>query len=236
MPHSFPGSAVLRGFALVVAVLIGSVTAAPAAVISSSPTLPLLGIPFSSTVGVGCFPLAGVCIQPGTLVQTAPVTSSFGPTGQDITTGATYTGVLTDLSNTPVGSVVLTGTVRELIEGRTSGTETGTWTTRLLDLSLTGTVSGAPFTVKLDSAHDSTGTTSITLINDGSNEGQYLIDSFFDIFVDLTLETPVPLNTTRGPIRVAAGEVPEPATIALLGSAMLGLVCAGRRRRAVSAR
>lgn len=236
MRQYFPGQAVRRFLAVLAMLQVGLFSAASAAVISTTPTLPLLGVPYASSVGVGCFPAAGVCIQPGQLLQSAPVTETFGPAGQDVTTTATYTGVLTDLSNTPIGSVVLTGTVHELIEGRTSATATGSWTTRLLDLSLTGTILGATLTVSLDPAHDSTGMASITALDGGQDEGRYLIDTYFDIYVGLTLDTPVPLSATRGPIRVAAGDIPEPATIALLGVAVAGLVGAGVRRRSVNAR
>jgi len=36
-----------------------------AAVISGTPTLQLLGVPYSSATGVGCFPTAGFCIEAG---------------------------------------------------------------------------------------------------------------------------------------------------------------------------
>ena len=38
--------------------------AARAGVISNSPTLPLLGIPYGSPTGAGCFAAVGVCVTP----------------------------------------------------------------------------------------------------------------------------------------------------------------------------
>lgn len=230
MQRFFTGQGVSRILVILAILQVGLFSAASASVISATPTLPMLGVPYGSSVGVGCFPAAGVCIEPGTLVQTSLVTQAFVPAGQEITTTASYTGILTTLSHTTIGSVVLTGTIHELIEGRTFATQTGSWTTRLLDLSLSGTVLGATLTVALDPAHDSIGAASVLPIDGGSNEGKYLIDSYYDIYVALTLDTFVPLETTRGPVRVTAGDVPEPASAALLGAAILGLVGAGRRR------
>lgn len=230
MQRFVPGQAVSRVLVILAILQVGLFSSASASVISATPTLPMLGVPYGSAVGAGCFPTAGVCIEPGTLVQTSLVAQAFVPAGQDITTNTSYTGTLTNLSHMPIGSLVLTGTIRELIEGRTSATQTGTWTTRLLDLSLTGTVLGATLTVTLDPAHDTVGSASVLPVGGGSHDGQFLIDSYYDLYLALALDARVPLATTRGPVRVTAGEVPEPASVTLLGAAILGLIGAGRRR------
>lgn len=93
-----------------VAIQIAGVASAGASVITTSPTLPLLGVPYTSAVGAGCFPAVATCIQPGTLTLTTPVSSSFNGAGQDITSGAIYNGVLTDINHVPTGSTItLTG-------------------------------------------------------------------------------------------------------------------------------
>ena len=48
-----------------------------AAVISSTPALPLLGVSYSSVTGVGCFPTAGFCITAGSLTFTALSSKNF---------------------------------------------------------------------------------------------------------------------------------------------------------------
>src|SRR4051812_12426916 len=73
-----------------------------ASVISDTPTLPLLDVPYTTT-GLGCFPLAGVCVSGGTWTMTAPFSSIFNSMGQDITSTVLYSGTLTDLSNGPIG-------------------------------------------------------------------------------------------------------------------------------------
>ena len=98
-------------------------TNARAAVFSSTPSLPPLNVPFVSA-GVGCFSVAALCIQPGSVTFTS-ATSTFDPSGQDIVANAVYTGTLTDLSHNALGPVVLTGTLKEEVLGRTFSTETG---------------------------------------------------------------------------------------------------------------
>lgn len=219
-----------RRFILVVAAcglaLSGGV--ARAAIISASPTLPPLDVPFVGG-GVGCFPAAGVCVQPGFLTFDSVVSTMFDATGQDIVANASYHGTLTTLSNTPIGPITLSGTVEELVLGRMSSTQTGTWSTKLLEMSLTGPVLGDTLTLVLGST-PSTGVTSIEPIADDL----FRIASFFDIFVQLSLDRDPPLTAMRGPIRaeLAPAGVPEASVVALLAAALLGLVGTRGRRRA----
>jgi hypothetical protein len=202
------------------ACLFGALTAvgsAQASVISTTPTLPLLNTPYETSTSVGCFPSAGVCITGGSLTLTSVVSSTFNPSGQDIVADAIYNGTLTNLANTPIGPVTLTGTVEQEVLGRTTSTETGSWTVDLLKTSLTGPVQGHTLTLTLTNGLSSDGTTSIV----PSGDQGFSIDSFFDVFVTLSLDSPTPLQTTRGPIQVVAGQVPEPATTGLLGLPLL---------------
>jgi hypothetical protein len=187
----------------------------------------VLGIPYVSSSGVGCFLAAGVCVEPGTFTQTSLVFSVFNASGQDILTDVSYAGILTTLAHVPIGPINLTGTLEQEILGRTFPTELGTWNTELLALSLSGLVLGHTLTLTLDGTTPSTGVTSIGLVG-STGDHKFRIDSFFDVFVDLTLDTPTPLHTTRGPIHATL--VPEPGTMSLLGLslAVLGIV---RRRK-----
>jgi hypothetical protein len=131
-----------------------------AAVISGTPTLPLLGVPHSSTTGVGCFPTAGFCITAGSLTFTALSSNHFNMPGEDLTMQATYTGTVTDSSSHILGPLLLTGSVEEEVLGRTFSTETGSWNTKLLSLALSGPLQGHTLSLGLG-ASDSTGTDSI---------------------------------------------------------------------------
>ncbi len=117
----------------------GLTGSAAASVITTSPSLPLIGVAYISPTGAGCFTLAGVCVTPGPFVQTSVVSSDFVPAQgalpavQDIEATATYGAALTLplSSDTPIGSVALTGTVDEKVFGRTSDTQTGPFTVQI---------------------------------------------------------------------------------------------------------
>jgi hypothetical protein len=225
-------SSSIRRFPTVLAAcvaLIGGASTVSASVISTTPTLPVLNVPYAAATGVGCFPTAGVCVVPGTFTLTSLTWSSFDSTGQDIKATASYVSTLTTLAGAPLGPVNLLGTLEEEILGRTSSTELGTWATKLLALSLSGPVLGHTLTLTLDPAHASTGQSSIEALGGGvgGNDG-FRIDSFFDVFVELTLDTTPPLATTRGPLHLSM--VPEPSTWLLLLTGFLGLGFGWRQR------
>ena len=206
---------------------------ARASVITDSPTLPLLNVPYVANSDF-CFPAAGVCVSGANLVLTQPVSSFFDGAGQHITTDALQTATLTDLSHVPIGSVNLSGSIEQEVLGRTFPTELGSWTTDLVSLSLSGSVLGHTLTAILDPAHQSTGVTSITSTNGPNGQELFRIDSFFDVFVELTLDTVPPLNTTRGPIHVEAVQpVPEPTSIAAIATGLLIMLAMHRGRRTV---
>jgi hypothetical protein len=126
----------------------------------------------------------------------------------------------------------LTGQVSEEVIGRTSDTETGSFTTDVSGLGLTGTLSlpglpgssldGLKLMATLDATHTSSGTTTITA--DGS---VFKIDSFFHVFVDVSLPAAGPSKSV-GPIPLEA--VPEPSTCAMMLLGFAGLGFAGYRR------
>jgi hypothetical protein len=219
--------------AILVAITIvqGCANSARASVITDTSTLPLLDTPYVSSTGVGCFATAGVCVSQGTLELTSVVSSSFNAQGQDIVTNASFAGTLTNLSNSPIGTVQLSGTLEQEVLGRTSSTQTGSWTTDLVSVSLSGPVLGSTLTLVLDPSHTSSGTTSIVPLGE-----QFSIDSFFDVFVDLSLDTPTPLTAQEGPIALEAVATPIPAGLPLLASGLgiMGLLGTRRKRKAAA--
>jgi hypothetical protein len=188
-------------------------------------------------------------VTPGIFTLTSVTMSTFVPATtllpavQDIDADATYTGSLTTLSTAkPLGSFTLTGTVDLEVIKRTSSTETGSWPAELTGISLSGPLLSLGMlsaTLDMDPSEPSTGTVSIRPISGGQNAAEeFRISSFFDIFMDVTLDDrpggKPSLMTTVGPILVVAG-TPEPATWAMMLIGFAGLAFAARRRAAAPA-
>jgi hypothetical protein len=198
---------------------------AAAEVVTGSPSLPLIGVSYvSPNGGAGCFTVANVCVTPGALTMTSTVSSNFLPAVQDIVANVTYDGAVTGAINE---GVVLTGTVEEQVIGRMSNTELGSFQVDVTNLDLSGTVAGHTLQLMLTTGATSTGTTSI--VADGN---QFRIDSFFDVFVDLSL-VGTGLSTTGREIQLVA--VPETSTWAMMLAGFAGLGLAVTRRAGRSA-
>jgi PEP-CTERM motif len=227
-------SATIAAGLAVAAALTGS---AHAGVIESTPTFPPIPLSFTSPTGAGCFPL-GVCVTPGIFTLTSAVSTFVPvllPAVQDIAAEATYTGSLTTPASVFLGSFTLTGTVDLEVEGRTFSTEIGSWQAELTGMSLSGPLLSfgtLSATLDMNPLKPSTGGVSIEPL--GQNKTGFVVNSFFDIFMDLTLDRPgqPTLMTSVGPIRVVA--VPEPSTWAMMLIGFAGLAFAARRRRAAA--
>jgi hypothetical protein len=213
--------------------LLAGPAVAEASVISITPTLPLFDTPYTTATALGCVAAIGICITSPSFTLTSPVLNlnTFNINGQDLVTNVNFSATLTDLSNTPTGTLLLSGTVEQEVQGRTFPTQTGTWTTELLALSLSGPLLGHTATITLNPAQTSGGVTTIT-----PSGGAFAIDSFFDVFVEFGLDTPTPLHQLFGPNEFVAAaptlsETPLPATLPLFASGLGALGLLGWRRK-----
>jgi hypothetical protein len=211
------------------AALLSGVAAANADVITPDPTLPPeAGAYVGTNGGAGCFASFGVCAEPGVFAGFKPISSAFDAAGQELVFDATFTTTVTNLSGTPLGTISFTGEFDETVLGRTATEETGSWKTQITDLDLDGTLTGPLAGVSggigLDPSETSTGETSITPV-----AGGFRIDSFFDAFVELTLNTSPPVIIERGPQRLAL--VSEPGALALLALPLVSILAALAARR-----
>ena len=107
------------------------------------------------------------------------------------------------------------------------GNTTGTFSTELLSLNLSGSTAFGPLLIRESPTLASLGQTSIIALGGG----QFQISSFFDVFTELSIDggaTWVP--DSSGPERITLmGPVPEPSAYALAGLAA-GLLALKRAR------
>ena len=80
-------------------------------------------------------------------------------------------------------TVVLTGPVTTLVRGK-GGATTGSWDTEILSMSLSGDVGGVSIEIRESPSLPSPGQT--TVVDLGG--GQYQIDSFFDVYTELSID------------------------------------------------
>jgi hypothetical protein len=115
-----------------------------------------------------CFENVQVSTDPGTGDETEAFDS-------------TVTGIFDDGSGPQL--VTLTGPVKILTSGK-GGATTGSWDTEIVSMSLSGDVGGVSIEIRESPSMPSPGETSVT--DNGS--GEFIIDSFFDVFVELSVD------------------------------------------------
>lgn len=123
--------------------------------------------------------------------------------------------------------VTLTGLVNVTLFNYAPG-ELGTFITEMTALNLAGPTPFGPIEIRVDPVTPSTGQTTIQNIGGG----QFRIDSFFDVFTDLSLDGGQTWIPSTGSTHVdLTNAVPEPSTWAmlLLGFAGLGFMTYWRK-------
>lgn len=211
-----------------IAVAVAGMGSAQAFVLENTPTLPLIDFPYT-TGGGDCFNTAGFCVTGSAFTLTSVVPSGFVQTADEtITAFATDTIDLANLSNMPIGTVTLTGTVTQVVLGRLNPSDTGSWTVDLTGLSLAGTLNGFALTMGLNPADLSMDSGTTSIVQDGAF---FEVNSFFDVFTEITYDVPGgPLHATPSGTATATA-APEPATLALLAVPVLAMSAVRRRRR-----
>jgi len=96
--------------------------------------------------------------------------------------------------------VVLTGPVTVVVRGK-GGATTGSWDTEILSMSLSGDYGGIPIEIRESPELTSPGGTTVT----DNGDGQFVIDSFFDVFTELSISGGpfMPQTNPAGRVRLA---------------------------------
>jgi hypothetical protein len=210
---------------LVVVLLTMVIFTAPAlagAILTTPDLPPSDGDPLLGYVGpASAVFFGGVSVSDSFLSQFVGI--SRNPVGPDEMQnfGATLT-LMMDGGGGPV-LITLTGPVTTIAYGKVSNT-TGMFDTEIIEMSLTGDIGGIPVEMRESPSLGSLGQTTI----DDIGGGLYHIDSFFDVFTELSINGgPFDLQADE-PLHMELARLPEPATLSLLA---LGGIAMLRRKR-----
>jgi hypothetical protein len=150
------------------------------------------GIDFSNPLHK-CFKNVSTSVDP----QTGDETESFD---------STVEGTFDDGSGPQ--TVILTGPVKTVARGK-GGATTGSWQTEILSMNLSGDVGGVSIEIRESPTSPSPGKTSVA----DNGDGTYQIDSFFDVFVEISVDGGPFQPQTNTPGRMELKRIPPTVTL-----------------------
>jgi hypothetical protein len=126
-----------------------------------------------------------------------------------------------------LGPISLTGPVQVITTDRALST-TGVFDTEIVSMSLSGNTPLGVIMIREDPTQASTGITAITDLGGGL----YHIDSFFDVFTELSIDGGASWIASDYATRMELRAIPLPGAVWLFGSGLLGLLGVSRRKKA----
>jgi hypothetical protein len=178
----------------------------------------------------GCLtggPLSGLCAD-NVVGRILSSSSSFPGDGQGFVLDEAVTGDISD-NGVPIGSFSVEGSLDVTLLGRSNPFQTGTFDGVVTFEDYLGVLVpvGAPVGVEFTLDPSQPSTAEVTIAELQGNRNLYRIDSFFDIFSQISIEGGAPIPVGGFPITVVG--VPEPPTWTLLLLGFAGLGFAGYR-------
>ena len=104
--------------------------------------------------------------------------------------------------------LILTGPVTTIARGK-GGATTGSWDTEIVSMSLSGEVGGVSIEIRESPSKPSPGRTSVT----PGSDGEFIIDSFFDVFVEISIDGGPFQPQTNGAGRLELDRIPPTVTL-----------------------
>lgn len=139
-------------------------------------------------------------------------------------------GVLVDLGNGLTANMALNGTITVEIGGRVAGGTTGSWASTIQTMALSGNANGVPVLITTVASAVSVSAVSagtVTITNNG--DGTYGINDSF-LFPTQISVAGLPAEPFQ-PLFAINADVPEPASLLVLGLPLVALGWRHRRRR-----
>jgi hypothetical protein len=208
-----------RSVSLILGLALVMARSAQASIISSDPNLPSLYPPaaYKWSSLEPAFPAAQFSFDHLEDHASGPVSRVPSGSTEEEAYSSQLSG-LVSVNGGPYVSMVASGSEQAWVYNKI-GLTTGTFNTELVAMNLSGSSSYGSFLLRESPSLASKGQTTVT----GLGGGLYQIDSFFDVYTELSLDGGQNWYPSSGAARVTLESVPEVFSLGLLAAGILSL-------------